>query len=120
MTEESIKATVVRLTQDLLNSVASSDYTTYEHLCASDLTCFEPETSGNLVEGLAFHRFFFVPHEETSPKDLKLNTICSPHVRVLGGGSCAIISYGRLVQTSSGLSASQETRVWQRLSCGSW
>jgi len=39
---------VLQLNQELLNSVASSDFTKYNELCASDLTCFEPETAGIL------------------------------------------------------------------------
>lgn len=28
-------------------------------LCDAKMTCFEPETIGNLVEGLDFHKFYF-------------------------------------------------------------
>jgi hypothetical protein len=35
------------------------DWASYAALCAEDFTCFEPETSGRVVEGLAFHKHFF-------------------------------------------------------------
>jgi len=31
----------------------------YRKLVDPQLTCFEPETCGNLIEGLDFHRFYF-------------------------------------------------------------
>ena len=31
----------------------------YRTLCDPKMTCFEPETIGNLVEGLDFHKFYF-------------------------------------------------------------
>ena len=32
---------------------------TLRKLCDDDLTAFEPEALGNLVEGLHFHKFYF-------------------------------------------------------------
>ena len=29
------------------------------HLCSPSMTAFEPEARGNLVEGMAFHKFYF-------------------------------------------------------------
>lgn len=31
----------------------------FRTLCDPKITCFEPETVGNLVEGLDFHKFYF-------------------------------------------------------------
>jgi len=31
----------------------------YSKLVDPQLTCFEPETCGNLIDGLDFHRFYF-------------------------------------------------------------
>jgi len=48
------------LAYSLLSSFLSlQDWASYAALCAEDFTCFEPETSGRVVEGLAFHKHFF-------------------------------------------------------------
>lgn len=43
---------VLGLTERLLRAIAEGDWATYEELCAQDMTCFEPEARGHLVEGL--------------------------------------------------------------------
>jgi hypothetical protein len=43
---------VLALTERLLGAIAAGDWATYEELCAADMTCFEPEARGHLVEGL--------------------------------------------------------------------
>jgi len=111
---------ILALNQRLLDGIAAGDWKTYEELCDSSLTCFEPEAHGQLVEGLAFHRFFF----ELGGKPGKATTtMASPHVRMLGEDA-AVVSYVRLVEkvTADGnpvISATEETRVWQR-SGGRW
>ena len=47
-----IEAEVLALTERLLRAIAEGDWNTYEELCAADMTCFEPEARGHLVEGL--------------------------------------------------------------------
>ena len=47
-----------------------------------------------------------------------LNTISSPHVRMLGRDH-ALISYVRIVQSGGNVSTAQETRVWSRVG-GQW
>ena len=56
---ESVAAEVLELNRRLLAAVASGDWTTYRQLVAEDITCFEPEARGHLVEGLPFHEFYF-------------------------------------------------------------
>lgn len=56
---ESIESTILALSKKLLNSIDENDYQTYSSLCAPNLTAYEPETKGVLVEGLEFHKFFF-------------------------------------------------------------
>lgn len=56
------EADLLDLNMKLLESIASSDYETYEGLCADDMTCFEPEALGNCTEGLDFHKWYFELH----------------------------------------------------------
>jgi calcium/calmodulin-dependent protein kinase (CaM kinase) II len=102
------------LTQRLLDSITSGDWATYQELCHPTLTAFEPEAPGQLVEGLAFHRFYF---DLGGVHGRHQTTMCSPHVRLMG--DVAVVSYARLVQSvgpdgGAVTVATSETRVWQR------
>jgi calcium/calmodulin-dependent protein kinase (CaM kinase) II len=108
------------LTRRLLDSISRGDWAAYESLCDPTLTAFEPEARGQLVEGLEFHRFYF---DTGGHLGKHANTICSPHVRMLGDDA-AVVSYVRLVQRvdSDGTphtSRFEETRVWHRRD-GQW
>ncbi len=105
---------LLHLTQQLLDSIARADWKTYEELCDPSLTAFEPESQGQLVEGMPFHRFYFnlggVPGEHNT-------TLASPHVRIMG--ETAVVAYVRLnqrvdAQGAPVVRAFAETRVWQR------
>ena len=39
--------------------------TFFSRLCDANMTAFEPETMGNLVEGTEFHKFYFDNHSKT-------------------------------------------------------
>ena len=121
----------VALTQELLNSIASGDYETYQRLCATDLTCFEPECEGYLVQGLPFHKFFFdlPPSRDKRKAPPATVTMSSVHVRRLGE-TAAVISYIRINQLVSvdkdgsmidgpKITKSCETRVWENVN-GVW
>lgn len=102
------------LNQQLLDAIASGDWKTYAALCSPDLTCFEPEARGHLVEGMEFHRYYFDLERRGKPPH---NCIASPHVRIMG--DVAIVSYVRLAQQLDAAGspvtvATDETRVWQR------
>ncbi len=102
------------MTQKLLDSIAAGDWETYSSLCDPTISAFEPEAMGHLVEGLAFHRFYF---DLGAPEEPRTTTIASPHVRVLG--DVAIVSYVRLVQKVDELGTPivtrcPETRVWHK------
>jgi calcium/calmodulin-dependent protein kinase (CaM kinase) II len=100
--------------QRLLEAIVSGDWQTYAELCDPSLTAFEPEAAGQLVAGLAFHKYYFDLARTAGPR---LVTMASPHVRVMG--DVAVVSYVRLNQmlNASGspiTTAVDETRVWQR------
>ena len=111
---------LIELTQQLLESIASGDWETYERLCDPSISAFEPEARGQLVEGLPFHKYFFDLGRPERPRN---TTMCAPHVRLLGSDS-AIVSYVRLHQTLDNDGAPvvqryEETRVWQQQG-GEW
>lgn len=112
-------AEILELNQKLLEAIATADWKTYTELCDPTLTCFEPEARGHLVQGMAFHRFYFDLGPAEGPRT---TTMASPHVRIMG--DAAVISYTRLVQRldDSGAPVTshiEETRVWQ-LQQGRW
>ncbi|HKI38382.1 MAG TPA: DUF4440 domain-containing protein [Gemmataceae bacterium] len=111
---EAVTQELLHLNQRLLDSIARADWTTYEELCDPSLTAFEPESQGQFVEGMPFHRFYF---NLGGVKGEHNTTMASPHVRVMG--DVAVIAYVRLNQRVDGQGAAlvkavQETRVWQR------
>ncbi|MDZ4820602.1 MAG: DUF4440 domain-containing protein [Planctomycetota bacterium] len=108
---------LLRLNERLLKSIVTGDWATYDSLCAADLTCFEPEALGHLVEGMAFHKFYFDLGAGAGSVNV---TMAGAHVRMLGSDA-GVVSYTRLVQRldASGspvTSRVEETRIWQRLS----
>jgi len=110
---------LLHLTQRLLDCIAGADWKTYEELCDPSLTAFEPESQGQLVEGMPFHRFYF---SLGGVKGEHNTTLASPHVRVMG--DVAVVAYVRLNQRLNGqgavvVTAVAETRIWQRQG-GQW
>jgi len=109
---------LLQLNQQLLESIASGDWETYQDLCDPSLTAFEPEGRGHLIQGLDFHRFYFELGPSEGPRT---TTMSSPKVRLMG--EAAVVSYVRLVQSVEGgtpvTSHFEETRVWQ-MQQGRW
>src|SRR2546429_469612 len=104
---------ILAVNQRLLDSIAAGDWSAYSELCDKSLTAFEPEAEGQLVEGLAFHEFYFKLPKSGSPRH---TTMASPHVRVMG--DVAVVAYTRLnqylnVEGHSETQSVNETRVWQ-------
>jgi calcium/calmodulin-dependent protein kinase (CaM kinase) II len=120
---------VLELNRRLLTAVASGDWKTYCQLVAEDITCFEPEARGHLVEGLPFHEFYFkLPAPVTdgkSPPPAKpvTTTMTTPTVKLLAA-DVALVAYVRLTQTLDDAGkpvtrSSEETRLWQK-QAGHW
>jgi ketosteroid isomerase-like protein len=109
---------LLTLNQRLLDAIAAGDWDTYQGLVAADITCFEPEARGHLVEGMAFHEFYFRLGEgNPKPKHLT-TTMVAPHVKLLGDAA-ALVAYVRLVQKLDAAGnpvtvESEETRIWQK------
>jgi Calcium/calmodulin dependent protein kinase II association domain len=117
---QSAETQLLDLTRQLLNSIADQDWSTYTRLCDPSLTCFEPESRGQLVAGMDFHKFYFDLKGSRAPRN---TTLVAPQVRLLGPDA-AVVSYVRLIQKIDGAggpvtSALEETRVWQRIQ-GEW
>ena len=119
MTEDASTAeVVVELTRRLLRSIAEGDWKTYAELCDPTLSAFEPESRGQLVEGMDFHRFYF---DRGGIRGGYNVTLCAPHVRLLG--DAAVVCYVRLLQMQDDAGKPvvhrfEETRVWQRQPSG--
>ena len=104
---------LIELNQQLLDSIASGDWATYSRLCDHDLSGIEPEAPGQVVKGLAFHKFYFDLAKQPGQRQ---TTMCQPVVHI--AGDMAVIAYIRLVQKVEDgrpkTVASAETRVWRR------
>ncbi|MFM8893562.1 MAG: DUF4440 domain-containing protein [Planctomycetia bacterium] len=114
---------VLDLNRRLLAAIASGDWKTYRDLVADDITCFEPEARGHLVEGLAFHEFYFrLPappaDAKAAPAVVPVPTMSSPTVKMLSD-DVALVAYVRLTQATDEAGkpvtrVSEETRIWQK------
>ena len=112
-------AEILQLNEKLLDCIAQGDWAMYQELCDPTLTAIEPESHGQVVEGLAFHRFYF---DLGGIRGRHHTTMSAPKVRLMG--DVAVLTYTRLVQRISpeGLpitTATAETRVWQHRN-GQW
>ncbi|CAD6195680.1 unnamed protein product [Caenorhabditis auriculariae] len=120
------KQEIVRVTQQLLDTISSKDFDAYSRLCDTGMTCFEPEALGNLIEGVEFHRFYFDAGSASAVaarKNQVHTTMLNPNVHIVGDdGAC--IAYVKLTQYfdkngEGHTRQSQETRVWSKKT-GRW
>ncbi|KAJ1624658.1 Calcium/calmodulin dependent protein kinase II association-domain-containing protein [Pavlovales sp. CCMP2436] len=75
--EEIVMSTLRRL----LAAIDTGDYATYCELSDTEMTAFEPEGHGALIEGLTFHKFYFDNYLNTAGPGN--STICSPRFQLL-------------------------------------
>ena len=87
---------IIELTHRLIDSIVSSDWETYTQLCAEDLTAYEPEANGHLVEGMAFHKHYF-DMQDASPYANVTTTLSSPSVRMIGKDAAMTQFYSSVV-----------------------
>ncbi|XP_006616004.1 calcium/calmodulin-dependent protein kinase type II alpha chain isoform X33 [Apis dorsata] len=109
---------IIKMTEQLIESINTGDFEAYTKICDPHLTAFEPEALGNLVEGMDFHKFYF--DNAVLGKNCKAvnTTILNPHVHLLGEDA-ACIAYVRLTQymDKQGVAhthQSEESRVWHK------
>ncbi|XP_044594422.1 calcium/calmodulin-dependent protein kinase type II alpha chain isoform X20 [Cotesia glomerata] len=118
--EDARRQEIIKMTEQLIESINTGDFEGYTKICDPHLTAFEPEALGNLVEGMDFHKFYFdnaVLGKNSSCKAVN-TTILNPHVHLLGEDA-ACIAYVRLTQfvDKQGVAhtqQSEESRVWQK------
>jgi len=125
---------IIKVTEQLLSALTSGDFDTFNRLCDPKITCFEPESLGNLVEGMDFHKFYFdnwkltrsdtvVTKINTPPRSHINTTVLHPTVHLMSDDA-ACIAYIRLTQYMDRDSTAktvqhEETRVWNRKN-GKW
>ena len=90
---------ILAINQAMLESVAAGNWEKYSQVCSTEISCFEGESEGHLVEGHAFHRYYFdlasQSQSATSPVNI---TMARPHLRWLSDDA-VVVSYTRLTQT---------------------
>lgn len=116
------KQEIIKLTEQMIAAITSGNYEEYTKYADPALTCFEPETMGNMIVGMDFHKFYF--DHVLSKNNKPVNTsILNPFVHLLGDDA-ACIAYVKLTQymDRDGIPQTrraEETRVWQRKD-GKW
>lgn len=99
---------IIKVTEQLLSALTSGEFETFSRLCDPKITCFEPESLGNLVEGMDFHKFYFdnwklsrsdtVVTKSASQARSHINTtVLHPTVHLMSDDA-ACIAYIRLTQ----------------------
>jgi len=114
------KAELMDVTQRLLMAISAGDWASYASLCAPDSTCIEPETMGQVVTGLGFHKHYFdLPPSGDAPPPPSNTTMTGVQIRVCPQGAMGFVTYNRLTQSGVKSSLAQETRIWEKQQ-GEW
>ncbi|XP_052823874.1 calcium/calmodulin-dependent protein kinase type II delta chain isoform X14 [Octopus bimaculoides] len=82
MDSESRKQEIIKLTEQLIAAITSSDFEGYTRFVDPHVTSFEPEALGNLIVGMDFHKFYFdhakYCHRDTISKNDGILEYCIP------------------------------------------
>jgi len=109
--------------QKLLDAIVGGDWKTYADLCDPTLTCLEPEARGHVMEGMAFHKFYFdLPAPSPKPAVGTLVTMARPHSVSDSGARRPTRRHPPSGARAAGepvTAAVEETRVWQKQG-GAW
>ena len=114
--EENDKNILLKLSQELLDSISNKNWKTYTDLCEESFTAIEPETDYTLCEGYDFHKTYFDSINNINIK-IKEN-ILSPKIQIIN--DTAIVTYKRIRQiiNNSDKTVSTdnytETRIWKK------
>jgi len=96
---------------ELLSSIQNADLDRYKQLVSDTLTCYEPETLGNRLDGIGFHLFITARH--SLPKKHHLELV-DPVIRVYGDAAYAAYTLvvSRDEDDAFTVTAMNETRVF--------
>ncbi|XP_036358795.1 calcium/calmodulin-dependent protein kinase type II subunit delta isoform X28 [Octopus sinensis] len=79
---KSRKQEIIKLTEQLIAAITSSDFEGYTRFVDPHVTSFEPEALGNLIVGMDFHKFYFdhakYCHRDTISKNDGILEYCIP------------------------------------------
>ena len=104
---------IYQITLDLLHAIRRGQVDIYKELSSTSLTCIEPESSGNVIEGLDFHLFFLNNTKKISNYHIEL---INPIIRVYG--DTAYISYtlisNQKIDDEFKLKTIFETRIYNK------
>jgi calcium/calmodulin-dependent protein kinase (CaM kinase) II len=97
----------------LLHAIRSGDNDFYKKHVSADLTCFEPESQGHIVDGLPFHEFFMTNFKNEDPYHLEL---IRPTIRVYGDTGYTAYTMVILKKTEGKavMTKVNETRIWNK------
>ena len=114
---------ILAINQAMLESVAAGDWENYSQVCSPEISCFEAESEGHLVEGHAFHHYYFALESQNQKTPTPVNvTMARPHLRWLSDNA-VVVSYTRLTQKIHNgepiTTRCCETRIWQQRE-GTW
>lgn len=108
MDTESLHQTLTKL----LHAIRAGDIGFYKRHVSTELTCFEPESDGHIVDGLPFHEFFMTNFAMEGPYHLE---IVRPTIQVYG--SVGYTAYSLVILSKDEgkpkITSVNETRIWE-------